>query len=596
MSEDNGQKINGLPEELQNFYWSDELSGANLDIFFKYDFAQAQKDAYFEILDGIFLRDISLAGLSGVILSKLGIGDDKKITALAADIKNIFVPFADYFGIAEEERDEAAEAADEIIKKKDLKFDDEGKKRFLSSVGSYVSGVRTEEQFKEILMKDAALGGLGMEEKKADDAVSVIAKTQEEVIPQHPHLERSAAETELLPKADQLVAEKDFAPIIMGLPRREYTARNDSVTFSAEEKEAAGMVRKTERLKLLAAPKVDVEKAIKELQIIMPSEELNLRLKNILDSRARGARTNLQMLETLMASSSAGGIGFSRAEADKVSLIFNKYLAQAEGKTLQDKLAEIKKSEEEDAAHQAAGKAKAEATETKKLNDKFAKLTGKETVLPAVMPPQPVMKEIVAPMEKQMLPQEATMPVPQTQSASTEIASLQVKKEKPAAKEKPTEKRIGMPSFIGKIFPVFQTEDESVEAKAMPKKSPAKIIKPAVVSSPLVRPIVEDIVFTPKLFGPLEEIGQMTIADFRRLGNDSQERMKKIKDKLRLLRDESFKKYQSGSDLWKKSPVYSQAVEIVKSALEKKISLPDAIKEAKTLTPEEFDVIMNEGE
>jgi fumarate hydratase class II len=94
----------------------------------------------------------------------------------------------------------------------------------------------------------------------------------------------------------------------------------------------------------------------------------------------------------------------------------------------------------------------------------------------------------------------------------------------------------------------------------------------------------------------LEEIGQMTIADFRRLGNDPKERMKKIKDKLQLLREESFKKYQNGLDLWKKSPVYTQAVEIVKSALEKKMSLPDAIKETKTLTPEEFDAIINDEE
>jgi hypothetical protein len=166
-------------------------------------------------------------------------------------------------------------------------------------------------------------------------------------------------------------------------------------------------------------------------------------------------------------------------------------------------------------------------------------------------------------------------------------------------------------NFLGKIFPVFQKNGGVVSEKvklepAMPEKkavakdneaappSRATSYKLSSASSPsLVRPVVEDIKFTPKLFGPLEEIGRMTVDDFRKLGSDPRERIRKIEDKLQLLREESFKKYQSGIEAWKKSPVYGEALSIINKTITEGADLMGAIKSSGSLSQEEFDAIIN---
>lgn len=104
---------------------------------------------------------------------------------------------------------------------------------------------------------------------------------------------------------------------------------------------------------------------------------------------------------------------------------------------------------------------------------------------------------------------------------------------------------------------------------------PQKIQQPQMQPQPQVvqpppqqqsRPKMDDIVFTPELRGPVEELENMRIVDFRRLSPKADLSAKKIKDKIMLLRDESFDQYTRAVIAWKSSPVYTTYLKMLSIA------------------------------
>ena len=126
----------------------------------------------------------------------------------------------------------------------------------------------------------------------------------------------------------------------------------------------------------------------------------------------------------------------------------------------------------------------------------------------------------------------------------------------------------------------------------IPTKRSAPSVIPAKAGISSKRPILEDIKHTPKLFGPVQEIAQMTLEDFRKLSGDPKESILKIKDKISLLREQSFKDYQAGISAWQKSPVYNEYLKILNNSLASGEPLEDILKTSKTLTQDEFNVII----
>jgi hypothetical protein len=108
---------------------------------------------------------------------------------------------------------------------------------------------------------------------------------------------------------------------------------------------------------------------------------------------------------------------------------------------------------------------------------------------------------------------------------------------------------------------------------------------------------MEDVKKVPKLGGPLEELQNMGLTEFRRLSRDPKEATTKIMGIFKLLEEEGFNRRMAGVKSWRQSPINRLYVAIGQESLIKKKDISKIItqrKEAKEdyLSQAEFDAIM----
>lgn len=142
----------------------------------------------------------------------------------------------------------------------------------------------------------------------------------------------------------------------------------------------------------------------------------------------------------------------------------------------------------------------------------------------------------------------------------------------------------------------------SVKIEGEPK--PLEILKPAappVVRRPMPprdnRPRLDDVKYVPKLVGPVEELREMTLVDFRRLAIEPETAADKIREKLRLLEKESITKKIDGVKAWQESEVNKIYKEISREVLEKGMPANQVISlrasaNRTTMTAEEYRAVM----
>ena len=67
--------------------------------------------------------------------------------------------------------------------------------------------------------------------------------------------------------------------------------------------------------------------------------------------------------------------------------------------------------------------------------------------------------------------------------------------------------------------------------------------------------------------GPVDELRNFTLVDFRRLSDKPEDAVEKIKDKFDVLREESFLLYLNGKEAWQSSPLCLQYQENLSKSL-----------------------------
>ncbi len=117
------------------------------------------------------------------------------------------------------------------------------------------------------------------------------------------------------------------------------------------------------------------------------------------------------------------------------------------------------------------------------------------------------------------------------------------------------------------------------------------------LQAPAAKPRVEEVKFTPRVTGPIEELGGMNLAEFRRMSKDPKMAVQKIKDKLELLGDEDYAKKIEGIKAWQESGINKLYLILLKESLMKGVAIDAIIEEkgkagAETLTKDEFNAIM----
>lgn len=101
------------------------------------------------------------------------------------------------------------------------------------------------------------------------------------------------------------------------------------------------------------------------------------------------------------------------------------------------------------------------------------------------------------------------------------------------------------------IIPQEPNQKQNMETKIQPQKQ-----------------VVDDIVLPQTLVSPTEELGNFRPIDFRRLSPKPALAASKIKDKINLLREDSFESYLNGIKAWRSSPIYRIYLNMLKFALQ----------------------------
>lgn len=319
--------------------------------------------------------------------------------------------------------------------------------------------------------------------------------------------------------------------------KKDTSARPPDFYFSAEDeeeiKQLAGRVRDFTGSEAPepAYGKETADKIMKELDIRFFSGELDSRFSAILESYWRGIRKRLDAKEAMMKPRDRGGLDLKESLADEV---LNRLEGVKKDAAKEAVFAPPKKIEvPEDAA--AAG-----APGTRDVGYDFSKLPRKET--PEEKTPEKEAPADDRPQEEK--PEESREAEAETEERAAPEAkytiNLREAKEEAPAEEKEEDDKTGPGEEESSVF---NMADSRRIAGLYNKPAPSGKVK------------IEDVKYVPKLTGPIDELREMGLVDFRRLHDSPSLAAEKIKEKIGFLEEENYGKRLLGIRAWRQSPV-----------------------------------------
>ena len=140
---------------------------------------------------------------------------------------------------------------------------------------------------------------------------------------------------------------------------------------------------------------------------------------------------------------------------------------------------------------------------------------------------------------------------------------------------------------------IFKTEETKKKEPIIQEK--ISIHRPDISSQP-DQNIMRGINTKPRAYGPIEELNSLTLVDWRRWGN-TQEAIKKIKDKINILAEESLVKKAEGIKAWKSSEINQLYLDVGAESIDQGKPILEIIsqreqKNQPALTEQEFNAIV----
>ncbi len=119
---------------------------------------------------------------------------------------------------------------------------------------------------------------------------------------------------------------------------------------------------------------------------------------------------------------------------------------------------------------------------------------------------------------------------------------------------------------------------KQAQEKARPQKAKIRLSAPSAPPKRQAEPSVKvaDVKKVSKLIGPIEELGTMGVAEFRRLSSDPKEATNKMINTLELLEETDYEDRVRGIQAWRKSPLNNLYIALVQEALTKGMTVADA--------------------
>jgi hypothetical protein len=112
----------------------------------------------------------------------------------------------------------------------------------------------------------------------------------------------------------------------------------------------------------------------------------------------------------------------------------------------------------------------------------------------------------------------------------------------------------------------LQQQEARIDAQKV-RAAVAQTVKQEPVRVPTQRPRVQDVQFSHRLAGPVEELEAMSLTEFRRLSLDPTQAIQRIKDIILLLEDQGYRERIAGVQALHRSPLMQSYSSITSQAL-----------------------------
>ncbi len=426
--------------------------------------------------------------------------------------------------------------------------------------------------------------------------------------------------------------DKDKLDNWMDSRKQETTVRGSNFFFSPEdEEEVKELAKKVQNFTDNSQPTAQIEEKvnhlIKQININFSSEELFSRFKQVIITYLKSIRNKIDTRETLGKSIETGGLGMEADVITAVLIATDKIKQGVDDKTLikpptkielpEDKPAKEEKDKKEDKllkqGQKQAGERKEEMDEktVKSLKEsgvrdieydfsKLSTLSGTATIEPGKKEKTEKLSKDIVDSPEPSFSKEATEGVKSNVIETTEVSPkkelgtvFSSEADKRTAKK---EEKIASGKMDGK------KEADQAEKISPEPITPINIRRPQFKGtdqpnqSGKVR--MEDVKYVPKLMGPIDELREMDLVNFRRLSQNPETAATKIKGKLENLEDEGYSQKLSGIKAWRQSPVNKLYLTIGQESMSHKKPINIIIEEKKTnnqeyLTNQEFTAIMD---
>ena len=317
-----------------------------------------------------------------------------------------------------------------------------------------------------------------------------------------------------------------------------------------------------------------------KMHINFSAEELNERFKLVIKTYLKGVRNKIDTKQSMCKSIDNGGLDFnddlaSRAlkHADEIKKKFDA------GETLEEPIkqgAKIVFDKTEDGSEKRKTFSSLSNVGARDLDYDFSKLKVKNEEATKNSPVKPLGFQEVNKLV-------------QNNKAETES---KVSEKKEFKIDLDALKQIEARDKESSKFQVKKEEEKKEETQKVGGSSPAP-----QVSKDFSKPKMEDVKFVPKLTGPIDELREMTLTDFRRLGVNALEISSKVVEKIDNLEKESYESRLKGIRAWRESPVNKLYLDLAEKSIQNKKKVAELISEymregKEVLKPEEFSAIL----
>ncbi len=488
-----------MPKPLQDFLLSEEFSDTDIALTKTFNINEVTMEKVSDIVISTILGEISLQNAIAQIKATLIpaiLTEEKWIIFLSELIRLQIWPVREVFGVeltqvltSESIRTAGwplerillrpltySGAATEIASRVGFTFiGPHMRERMRDLVISKLKGVRIDTQIKEVLMRPADFGGIGLDEITASRTVEVL---------------------NIVISSVRIMSEDEYTNHLAEEAHAE--EKKEIVPIQSTE----GMTSFTDvKPKELSALLVNAIDSIWNSIPQKPEDEyLQSRLRNVISSRLRDVRSAHELALLLERDTKVGGLGLSSENAQIVSKAIEAGYATYRDPILQEEKKNIEMQMEVQKKKIEERRKKEAEDHAKWYQEKIASKKSMESTFKN-------------PMEKK--------------------------------EEKKEKERFG----------------ELMSTVARPE---IKVSQPTLVaSSNPFKPRIEDVRQAPRLFGLEQELHDLSLAEFRRLGKNPAEAVDKILQKVEILSQESIEKRIAGIQAYHTSPLQKSYLTLV---------------------------------